>query len=142
MKKSRVSDHSGDLALKFEGKNLSSLLADGTVAFMDAMGMPKSTSITTQDIEVRAFDLEDLVVSYLNELILLFETKYFIAKNANVNVVEINSHQEKWFASGTLHGWIIDNNYDPKVIPKAATCHELNVNKSCGIWSVKVILDL
>jgi len=133
---------SGDLVLDLEGRDAAALLEDATWAYGRAVAGADAGPTAEIRISVSARDLEELLVAWLNELIVLLETRGFVAMNAVASATENREDEERWQASGTVSGFILEKGVAPLLIPKAATYHDLKVRRQSGILKARVVVDL
>lgn len=88
-------------------------------------------------ITLEADDPESLLVAWLDELIYLFETEAFLARNCRVEVE----------GGLTLRAKLIGEGYDPSrhrlvTVFKGATWHHLRVVREGDGWRATVIMDV
>jgi len=90
------------------------------------------------EVEVKGEDQESLLIQWLNELLILFDTEKTIYKDFEV---EINKEKNK------LKGIAKGEKYNPKKhgpgeIVKAITYNELKIEKKGDRWMVQCVVDL
>jgi SHS2 domain-containing protein len=91
----------------------------------------------TLEIEVTSTSPESLLVKYLNELIFHFDTYNFIGKR-----IEVTEFSES-FIRAKVHGEEFDpRRHEQRLLLKAATYHNIKVDKSEGRCEVEVIFDI
>jgi SHS2 domain-containing protein len=91
----------------------------------------------TLEIGVSSNSLESLLVQYLNELIFHFDAHNFIGKR-----IEITEFSEV-FIRAKVHGEDFDpHGHEQRLLLKAATYHNIRVDKSGGRCEVEVIFDI
>ena len=91
----------------------------------------------TLEIEVSSNSLESLLVKYLNELIFQFDAYNFIGKR-----IEVTEFSES-FLRAKVYGEEFDPlGHEQRLLLKAATYHNIRVDKSCGRCEVEVIFDI
>jgi SHS2 domain-containing protein len=121
----------------FEGcaKALTSIMAD-----IDSIE-PKKAHV----LEVKANDYGALLVSFLNELLFLKDTKKIIYSKFRAKILkEKNSEGKEIFVlKATIFGEKIDSKkHLLKVDPKAATYSQLSVEKKENEWIAQCIIDV
>jgi len=138
MKKFRFIDHTGDLAIEVFGKNLTDLFRNLGEAFTEIITDPKTVRAReSRHISLKADQIEDLLVRWLNELIFLFDTQGFLFKGFDVTLTEYGS------LKATGEGEPYDENrHSIKTTVKGATYHQLELIQDDGMWKGRVILDL
>jgi SHS2 domain-containing protein len=130
----RFIDHTADIAFEVFGSKLSELIESATMAFYDAFILLELLENGEEEkIEVQADSPDYLLLKWLNELLYLFDTKFFAAKHAEIDVKD-------FYARGVLKG----GTFNPemvKVEPKAITLHNFRVEKRNG-WYAFVVVDI
>ncbi len=138
MKKYEIIDHTADVGVKAYGKNLSLAFSNAAKAMFDIItDNSEIENIGEYDIELKADDLEQLLVDFLSELIFLHDTKnlvfgfFKVDINESENKLEAKVFGEKFDLSKHKIGSEI----------KAVTYHMLEIkkNKKC---SVQVLFDI
>jgi SHS2 domain-containing protein len=133
--KYRFIDHTADIAFEIFGKDLSILLKNATSAFFEAFTYPEKLGDNRiEKVEVQADDADYLLLKWLNELLYLFDTEFFAAKSAEIEV------DKSFSAKGILKGDTIKPEL-VKVEPKAITLHDFKVEKRNG-WYAFVVIDI
>lgn len=142
-------EHTADVALVAYGADLPTLFASAGLGLFDLMvetgaatGEPKrGREDVARRIEVAATDLPDLLVTWLNELLYLFE----------VEGVVFTRFQVSLDGTSRLAGMGYGEKLDPKrhavkVGVKAATYHQVAVEREARRdgprWRAQVILDV
>ena len=137
----RTIDHTADMAFEVEGDSFADLLRNATAAVADVLvGWREGERLdATYQVTVSGADREDVLVAWLNEVVVLFEDEGFLARGAQfADVSDEGAH-------GTLLGRGIDFQAEPpdRVI-KAVTYHDLRIveGKENERWRATVVLDL
>lgn len=133
-----VLDISGDAGIRAFGRNLEELFANAALGMYnlitDTGAVEKKRSIY---VEVESHSLEGLLVSWLNELIFQFDTYGFIGKD-----IEIMELTEKGLKA-SLSGEDFDEaRHEKRLLVKAATYHQLKIERDGENWKVDVIFDI
>lgn len=132
----RFIDHTADIAFEVEGETLADLLKNAAFAFSEAFTYPEKLGKDRMEkIEVESDGADYLLLKWLNELLFLFDTEFFAAKEVNIEVDEVN-----FSAKGILEGDTINPEL-VKVEPKAITLHDFRVEKRNG-WYAYVVIDI
>jgi SHS2 domain-containing protein len=93
------------------------------------------------DIETKGDSLEGLLVSYLNELIFQFDTYGFIGKRIEIMSLEFGVMSYRLKAS--VYGEEFDpDRHERRLLVKAATYHNIRVEKTNGKWEIGVVFDI
>ncbi len=142
----RVIDHTADIGLLIKGKNKEELFAEAARGMFSivAGGKFKTTeslrgAIATwqsqSKVKVEGLTLEELLVAFLNELLYLAEKEKAIFNRFKVEIKKIKN---RFY----LQGRIKKNSQVPKREVKAATYHNLKVEKKGNFWQTTIILDI
>jgi SHS2 domain-containing protein len=138
MRRFRYFDHTGDLGVLILGSNLSELFAGAAAAM---------TSVITDRRWIRARELremvvrggsrEELLVSWLQELLYLFETRGLLFRTFEISML----------GDTKLRAVACGEHYDPgrhpiKTTIKAVTFHQLKIEEADGQWRVRIVFDL
>ncbi len=139
----RLIDHTADMAFDVEGADWPGLLAEATRAVADVMleeGDAEAVALdAVREIEVSGADREDVLVAWLNEVVVLFEDEGFLAREA------IFEELSETAARGTLRGRELDFDVvQPDRVIKAVTYHDLEVvpGDETMPWRATIVLDL
>lgn len=131
-------DHTADLGLEFFGRTRKELFVSaGSGLFDSIVDLGQINSVDTFNINITGFDIEDLLIEWLRELLSLHHIKGFLLKE-----FQINELTEKRL-SGSVSGEAFDEDrhYLKREI-KAATYHDLLVERSGHGWKARVIFDV
>lgn len=138
MKRYEQIPHTADIAVKVYGKDLKGLFTNAAFGMFDIIadldGMKSSVSI---DVDLKAPSKEELLVSWLDELLYNFYTKDIIFFEFNIS--SINAGQLVARAYGRHVG---ENRNRLKTEIKAATYHDLNIKESGEGYSVDIVFDV
>lgn len=151
MKQYEPIDISGDVGLRAIGKTKEEVFINAAIGMyslitdIDLIEERKSIELT-----VEGLSLENLFVSWLNELIFQFDANGFIGKK--VTVSKITSFvalpsQGDWSEVYKLNAILYGEEFDPerhesRLLIKAATYHQLRIEKAADIWVAEVIFDI
>jgi SHS2 domain-containing protein len=133
-----VFDHTADLGLRIHAPGLNALFAEGGRALLSVI-VSNPDTIEPRDslkVQVSGSDLEYLFFDWLNELLFLFESKRFLAR-------EFAAEMDHTGLSATVRG----EQFEPErhVLAhevKAVTYHGLVVERTSDGWRAEVILDI
>jgi protein archease len=133
-----VFDHTADLGLRIHSPELNALFADAGRALLSVI-VSNPDAIQPRDcltMHVAGTDLEYLFVDWLDELLFLFESKRFLARDFETNVDDAG-------LSATVRGETCDPGRHVLAHEvKAVTYHGLTVEQSSDGWRAEVILDI
>ncbi len=140
MKKYEQLDISGDIGLKIRGKTLEELFenaAEGMYSLITDTRQIKETK--NIDIVTESSSLESLFVSWLNELIFHFDTYGFIGKAIKINNLNLQEYRLNASISGEDYN---PQKHESKLLIKAATYHNLRIEKTGDIYEAEIIFDI
>ena len=131
-------DHTADVAVRVYGANLEELFANAAFSMFDIIadleGLTRSTSI---DVSLEAQDPEELLVKWLDELLFHFYTKWIIF--FEFEILEIDERR----IAARAHGRHVGENRNRLTTEiKAATYHNLKIQREAGRYSVEIIFDV
>ena len=136
--KYRFINHTADIAFEVYGSSLAELLENAALAFYDAfVDLSRIGESKEVEIEVEGEDDEIVLYRWLNELLYLFDTQFFAAKEVKAEVRERGRIE----AIGKLRG----GNLTPemvKVEPKAITMHKFGIERSPEGFKAFVVVDI
>ena len=138
MKRYEELSHTADIALRIYGSDLKELFTNASYAMFDVIadleGMKSSVSV---GIDVKAASKEELLVSWLDELLYNFYTKSIIFFEFDITSISESHIIAK--ASGRHVG---ENRNRLKTEIKAATYHDLEIKKKDERYSVDIVFDV
>lgn len=134
MKKFENLEHTADLAIKIYGKNLSEIFVNSAYGmFYNMADINKIKPEITRKIKLKAKNIQDLLIDWLNELLYLHEINQEIYSQFNIK--KINEKEIEAEVKGAKTS-------DIKIEIKAATYHDLKIEKKNNIWQARVIFDI
>ncbi|MBI4697410.1 MAG: archease [Nitrospirae bacterium] len=159
MKKYEPIDISGDAGLKAYGKTPEQLFINAAEGMYDLItDLNRIEEKKTIEVEVKGLSLDNLLVSWLNELIFQFDAYGFIGKE--IKIIELAPTlalppQGGGMGGGalavtqkyTLKAAVTGEDFDPdrhesRLLIKAATYHRLRIEKINDIYEAEVIFDI
>jgi len=130
--------HTADIAIKVQGKDLGELFSNAAFGMFDIIadldGLKTDISV---DLNLKAASPEELLVSWLDELLYNFYTKSIIFKE--FDIIDIAPSGLKARAIGRHIG---AKKSRLKTEIKAVTYHNLNVIEKNGKFSVEIVFDV
>jgi SHS2 domain-containing protein len=131
-------DHTGDLGVRLIGRSLPQLFEQAGQALTFILTDPK----TIQRKESRKLSLEantdeELLITWLNELVYLFDTEALLF--SAFSVFSVHDHHLEAQAQGEVFE---EGRHPIKTPVKAATYHRLKIEHHQGVWTAQVIFDL
>ncbi len=137
-KKYEVLPTTADVGLIVYGEDLITLFKNAAEGMFDLVAELKNVKPEKEEIvDITSPNLEELLVAWLNEMILLFDARWFLAKE--YDITELNEKHLKAVVKGETY------NAERHVIKtgiKGATYHKLEVKKIDGLWRAQVIFDV
>ncbi len=133
-----VLDISGDVGIRAFGKSLEELFVNAASGMYNLITDTEAVERKRDmDVEVKSHSLEGLLVSWLNELIFQFDTYGFIGRD--INIREFSENEIK----ATLTGEEFDESrHDKRLLIKAATYHQLKIERVGEEWKAEIIFDI
>ena len=138
MKQNEIIEHTADIGIKAYGRDMKELFQNAARGMFniaaDLEGLKPSTSI---EVKSKAANYEELLISWLDDLLYNFYTKNIIFSEFTINKIEPCHIEAR--VSGKHVG---DNRSRLKSEIKAATFHELKINQTNEGYEVQVIFDV
>ena|SRR3989344_3643499 len=128
--------HTADVKYKSYGKTLNECFENSAVAMFKSMYPKKIKGELKKEIKVGGKNLESLMYSFLEELIILLDSEDFFLSDIKVKIDEKNLTL-KAIVSGDYA-----KNYDISLQVKAVTYNEMSIRKINGNWVCQVVLDV
>lgn len=145
-------DISGDAGIMAFGRDLKELFENAAAGMYSLITDTESLRETESiNIVVESDSLERLLVAWLNELIFRFDVESFIAKRVAVTGLSVSP--EEAFRGGkggkplAVRASLTGEEFDParhegRLLLKAATYHNLLIEKKNDIWRGEIIFDI
>ena len=100
-------------------------------------GLDAVATIKTIDVSVERHSTDSLFVSWLNELIFHFDTYGFIGKR-----IDVKEFSEKRISASIAGEEFDPDRHEGKLLIKAATYHQLRIEKKDERWEISVVFDI
>jgi SHS2 domain-containing protein len=138
MKKFDIIEHTADTGIVAYGTDMREAFANVACGMFSLMAdLEKVREETSRYVEAEAGDRESLAVSWLNELLYLFDVERIIFKR--FDIMELTNTRLR----ADAHGEKVDaSRHELRSGVKAATYHMLKVSENGGRWSIRVIFDV
>ena len=145
MRKFKFIEHTADVGIIAYGKNLPELFinaAYGMFSIITDVRKITDNRVQITDVKVRANNLEELLIVWLNELLYQYNTKRVLF--AQFKIKKITGK----ILAAQIRGEKIDSSKHPiNAEIKAATYHQLKIQKNIGKnrtvrWQAEVIFDV
>ncbi len=128
-------EHVGEVKLRLDAGDLSGLFAEAGRALAElqlgasGIGGPREL----EEVAVEAPDREALLAEWLNELIFRSETRHCAFTDVEVTQISDRRLQARIGGVSIAH---------PRVAVKAATLHDLRVERRADGWTATAVLDV
>ncbi|HKZ52658.1 MAG TPA: archease [Candidatus Acidoferrales bacterium] len=143
----RFLDHPADVGFAAHGRTLPQVFSAAALALCDygwELNLVKTSEAIT--LRVRAATLEDLLYSWLSEVLFLTDAEGWVFKSFRVDKVEQTPGREGqalWEAVGQAQGEHFDQErHRARTYIKAVTYHQLAVTQTRSGWQATVYLDV
>ncbi len=125
--------HTADKAIKVYGSTLEDIFVNAAYGMFSLMIEPQEIKIeVTRELEVSAFDLESLLVKWLNELLYLHETEGELYRDFEIIYLDEKSLKARVWGGKA---------YPTKAKVKAATYHDLEIKDVGKGYEARVVFD-
>jgi SHS2 domain-containing protein len=141
-------DHLSDIGIEVKAGSLEELFENAALGMfsimydLECIGKKEIVKVTIKG--KRGTDVEELLVSWLERLLYIFETKNLLFCRFKVNNIEITKSIK--FVDAFAYGEKIDlSRHKFFTAVKAPTYHMLKVkkdDKSGGLWTTRIIFDV
>lgn len=126
-------DHTAELELQIEAPTEEAVFAEALEAFSELVGDDRRADSHRREIELRAHDREELLASWLDELVYLADVAQFVPEH--VSDLELGA--------GRLRATVRGHRGEPRPLVKAVTRHGLALRPAHdGGWHARVVLDV
>jgi SHS2 domain-containing protein len=133
----KVLDHTADVGIIAYGTDLKQAFANAARGMFSLITELKNVrDVLQREVAVNAADRESLLVTWLNELIYLFDTDNFLGKRFEINELD-NTHLK-----AEVYGEKVDRSrHHLKIGIKATTYHMLQIKQNNG-YQIQVLFDI
>lgn len=134
-------DISGDVGIRAYGQSCEDAFVNAGIGMYSLItDIERIDEKQAIDIDAKGDSLDGLLVSYLNELVFQFDTYGFIGKR--IEIVTF-SNQPSAFIKVKVYGEEFDpERHERRLLVKAATYHNIKVEKINDKWEIEVIFDI
>lgn len=131
-------EHTADLGFKVYGASLEGLFVHAAEAFFETILSPESVEEKIErSIEVEAGALDELMVSWLDEFLYLYDAEKLVFKRFQIKSIQQDQLRAKAWGEK-----IDPARHEIKSGIKAVTYHKLYVREREGVWEAQVIVDI
>jgi SHS2 domain-containing protein len=138
MKNYEVLEHTADVGIRVKSSSLEALFRSAALAITD-LSTEKQKTLNPEKHKIvitqKADNVEELFVNWLNELLSASSAEGLIFEDIKISQITEN------FVDAIAIGSDI-RNYKTNVEIKAATYHQLKVQKIGSLWQAEVIFDV
>ncbi len=133
-----VFDHTADIGLHAFGRTLEELFIHAAQGMESLMVAPEQICVvTSREITVEGHDIVSLLVSWLNELIFLFDTEYLLLRDFEIDIFTETR------VTGRARGEAYDRQrHELSSAIKAVTWHEAAVTLTDEGYQARIIFDI
>jgi SHS2 domain-containing protein len=132
-------EHTADIRIRVKGSSFLELFNNTSLAMFDIIAekikVTDSSKSKEFHIQQEAADRDELLINWLNELLSLSAAKEVIFYEFKFNSLDENNLEAHAFGSD-------NKNYKMNTEIKAATYHELQLEKIDSGWQLEVIFDV
>ncbi len=136
-------EHTADIGIRVKGGNLSELFKNAALAMFDIIAEKKSqvipygrkSPVEKISIKQKADNSEELFINWLNELLSLSATGELIFSDFKINKLDEKNLEVAAVGESM-------ENYKVNTEIKAATYHQLKIEKIKSAWQAEVIFDV
>jgi len=133
-----VIDHTADIGIVVYGTDLKQVFTNAALGLFSLMAdLDGLKEDVKREVEVKAEEVEVLLVEWLNELIYISDVEHILFKRFEIN--ELNNTKVKATCFGEK---IKPRQHRLKREIKAATYHMLRLDKDGGKYKVQIIFDV
>lgn len=133
-----VLDISGDVGIRAFGRSLEELFINAASGMYNLITDTEAVEGRKNiDVEVESHSLEGLLVSWLNELIFQLDTYGFIGKE-----IVIKEFSERGLKASLSGEEFDETRHEKRLLVKAATYHQLRIEKTGEDWKAEIIFDI
>src|SRR6266536_724024 len=138
MKPYEVFEHTADIGLQAYGSTLSELFIHAAQGMESLMVAPEQIRIEVKrEVAVSGHDEISLLIAWLNELIVLFDTEYLLFKEFEIDLIT------ETYVQGRAAGESYDaRRHDLSSAIKAVTWHEAAVELTPEGYKARIIFDI
>ncbi|MBU4501596.1 MAG: archease [Nanoarchaeota archaeon] len=134
-------EHTADTKFQAFGKTLEESFSNAAIAMFEVLLETKKVKKKiTKKIKVEAQDKEGLLYKWLEELLFLLDTDFFVIHN--VKNMEIKQKGKKYLLVAEVEGDTYKDEYGMHGSVKAVTYNEMFVKEEEGKATVQVVLDI
>jgi SHS2 domain-containing protein len=133
-----ILEHTADIGLRVRGATLADLFVNAALGLQSlALDMDQVEPSIPYPIDVTAEDLEALLVNWLNEIIYVLDGMHVAL--SRLYIFEISETHVKGGGWGEPR---YPQRHPPRLVVKAATYHQLKIDREPEGWTAEVFFDI
>lgn len=133
--------HTADVKFQAFGKSLEESFSNAAIAMFEVIiKTEKIEKKLTKRIEVKAENKESLLYKWLEELLFLLDTEFFVLNS--VKNMKIKKEGKKYTLKAEITGDTYREKYERHGAVKAVTYEEMFIKELKGKTTVQVVLDI
>ena len=133
--------HTADAKFQAFGKNLEEAFSNAATAMFEIIiKTNKIEKKITKKIILKARDKESLLYKWLEELLFLLDTEFFVLNS--VKNMNIKKEEKKYILKAEITGDTFKEKYERHGAVKAVTYEEMFIKEEKGKATVQVVLDI
>lgn len=142
-------DHTADLGILVSGNDMNQLFANAANALSEILtDTSKVDGVVRKEISVDGYDLEQLMINWLHEVLYYYEVDSFLFQRFDVReivvpILEKSSPRSPYTIRALCFGETFD--IEKHIIlteVKAVTHHQIEIKEDGGKWQARIIFDL
>jgi SHS2 domain-containing protein len=138
MRPFEIVNHTADISIKAYGKTLKELFENAATGMFNILAELEGITFSTElEIKAEGLDKEELLIAWLDELLYNFYTKQIIFYE-----FDITELTDKNLTAKVKGRFIGENKNRLKTEIKAATRHDLRIEKKDDTYEVQIVFDV
>jgi SHS2 domain-containing protein len=132
-------EHTADMKFAVQGKNLKAIFENSVLALSEFISKgEKINNATIKRFKISGRDYEELLYSFIDEIIYLLDAENFVPSKAEV---KLDQRKDKIVLKAIIFGDKTSNYKNLEGI-KSATYSEMYIKKKMGKWEAQVVVDI
>ena len=133
-------EHTADVYVRAWGDSLERMFEEAAKALYEVMtDVSRIGCVEEKIIEVEGFDLENLLLRWLEELLFHFDSEGFLAREINVERVHTKPFKLKAIVCGETFD---PQRHESRTHVKAATYAQMRIWRDGELWYSEFVLDI
>jgi len=138
MKRYQLIDHTADIGIIVYGNDLPEVFSNAAYSMFDILTDAEKIQYKEKlELQVTANSVEELLITWLDELLFRYETERLICNQFSITKMNDNS------LTAIAFGEKVDRSrHDIKTEIKNVTYHQMRVEKTDSGWEAQIIFDV